>query len=195
MIELSGVDVLDDVQHKPMAPVDELAKTSKAVQYDHGFFANILFDVIRTWPYILGLLTLAFFLSLFTVITIRCYCKWVLWLAIIGIVLVFGGIFVLSMLQFYHFIDLFHRNGTTFIASGTESGLGIEVKLMNLSDANELLVAQAWSKKGTRILNSSAFWLVCAIVSGVVFFVLALILIGVSSRVNTSIDLLIEASK
>lgn len=195
MIELSGQSLLDGVDRKPLASVDELAKTSKAAQYNHGFFANILFDLIRTWPYIVGLLVLGFLLSLLTVLTIRCYCKFVLWMAIIGIVLVFGGIFVLSMLQFYHFVDLFHRNVTTFISSSNDQSVNIEVKMMNLSDANEYLVAQAWSKKGTRILNSNAFWLFCAIISGILFFVLALILIGLSSRVDASISLLIEASK
>lgn len=195
MIQVSGRSLLDDINGRPLASVDELYRTSKAVQYDNDFVANILYDIFRTWQYIVVLLFLAFFLSLLIVITVRCYCKFILWIAIIGIVFIFGGIFILSMLQYYQVTDLLHRNDTTIIDSHNDSASNIEVKLVNISDANSLLVNQAWSRKGARVLNSDAFWLVVSIVSGVVFFGLLLILVGLSSRVKASIDLLIEASK
>lgn len=197
MIKLSNFSLLDDVEQKPVVPLIELAKTLKAAQYNDGFIANVLFDISRTWKHITGLLIFGFILSLVTVFTIRFFCRIVLWLSIIAVVFVFGGIFAISLLQLNDIIDLFHRNGTETIPikADNDTNIKIEVKMMNLSEVNSLLIGQAWRKKGNRIINSRTFWFIAAFISGIIFFVLALILIGLTSRVNASITLLLSASK
>lgn len=111
-------------------------------------------------------------------------------------VFVFGGIFVLSLLQIYHKIDLFHRNRTqVFQIKTDDESVKIEVNLLNASYAKSILIGQALDVKRNRILNSNEFWNIVAIISGFIFWVLILVLLGLSSKVNDTINLLVQTSK